>query len=78
MSASGLLAGGEIRFREVSKDWGLEFQHHHGGTGERYMVETMVGGVVVFDYDGDGDDDLFSWTVACCPDMRGKHLVPDS
>ena len=48
-----------IRFREVSGPWGIDFRHHHGGSGQRYMVETMVGGVVMFDFDGDGDEDLF-------------------
>ncbi|MDX1630841.1 MAG: CRTAC1 family protein [Thermoanaerobaculia bacterium] len=48
-----------VRFREVSSDWGLDFVHHNGASGRRYMVETMVGGVVVLDYDGDGDQDVF-------------------
>lgn len=48
-----------IKFREVSKEWGLDFRHNHGGSGKRYMVETMVGGVVIFDFDNDGDEDVF-------------------
>ncbi|MGD2114552.1 MAG: CRTAC1 family protein [Acidobacteriota bacterium] len=48
-----------IRFDDVAEEWGLDFHHHHGGSGERYMVETVVGGVVLFDYDGDGDVDVF-------------------
>lgn len=51
--------GGEIRFREVGPAWGLDFRHNAGVSGRMYMVETMAGGVVVFDYDGDGDDDVF-------------------
>ena len=53
------LGAGDLRFREVSRDWGIDFRHHHGGSGERFMVETMSGGVVIFDFDGDGDEDLF-------------------
>ncbi len=52
-------ADAELRFREVADDWGVDFRHHHGGSGERYMVETMVGGLAAFDYDDDGDVDLF-------------------
>ncbi len=52
-------AGGVLRFREVSAPWGLAFRHQHGGFGERFMVETMGSGVVLFDYDGDGDVDVF-------------------
>ncbi|MGH9465520.1 MAG: FG-GAP-like repeat-containing protein, partial [Thermoanaerobaculia bacterium] len=46
-------------FEGVAEAWGLAFRHHHGGSGRRYMVETVVGGVVLFDYDGDGDHDVF-------------------
>ncbi len=61
----GLLLGvgpmaAELRFVEVADHWGINFVHRHGGSGERYMVETVVGGVALFDYDGDGDlDALF-------------------
>ena len=47
------------RFAEVGAAWGVEFHHHHCGSGELYMTETMGSGVVIFDYDGDGDRDLF-------------------
>ncbi len=47
------------RFREVSSQWGLHFRHHSGAGGDFYMIETMGSGVVVFDYDTDGDPDLF-------------------
>ena len=48
----------QLHFSEVSDEWGLAFRHHHCGTGELYMIETMGSGVVVFDYDGDGDPDV--------------------
>ncbi len=62
-----------IRFREVAAQWGVDFRHHHGGSGERYMVETMVGGVVVFDYDGDGDNDLFFIDGGVLPGYEGEE-----
>ncbi len=62
-----------IRFREVSGSWGLDFRHHHGGSGERYMVETVVGGVVLFDYDGDGDEDVFFVDGGALPDYEGEE-----
>lgn len=61
-----------IKFREVSKDWGIDFRHHHGGSGQRYMVETMVGGVVVFDFDNDGDEDLFFVDGGSLPGYQGE------
>ena len=61
-----------IKFREVSKAWGIDFRHHTGGSGQRYMVETMVGGVVMFDFDGDGDQDLFFVDGGSLPGYTGE------
>ena len=62
----------EIRFREVASEWGLDFRHHHGGSGERYMLETMVGGVILFDYDYDGDVDIFFVDGGQLPGYEGE------
>jgi len=59
VAALGGPAGAEIRFTEVADDWGIDFEHDHGGKGDYFMIETMGAGVVLFDYDGDGDDDVF-------------------
>ncbi len=67
----GLSAEG-IEFREVSKAWHVDFRHHTGGSGARYMVETMVGGVVMFDFDGDGDEDLFFVDGGSLPGYKGE------
>jgi hypothetical protein len=61
-----------IKFQEVSKAWGIDFRHHHGGSGQRNMVETMVGGVVMFDFDGDGDQDLFFVDGGALPGYTGE------
>src|SRR5947209_2377798 len=47
-----------LHFREVSGPWGLHFRHHNAASGNFYMPETMGSGVVVWDYDGDGDEDV--------------------
>lgn len=65
-------AASRIAFREVSDAWHLEFRHRHGGSGERYMVETVAGGVVLFDYDGDGDLDVFFVDGGRLPGYRGE------
>jgi hypothetical protein len=66
------LYGEGIKLREVSKAWGLDFRHHHGGSGKRYMVETMVGGVVMFDFDNDGDQDAFFVDGGVLPGYTGE------
>ena len=58
MVSSAPSAEGRIRFQEVSESWGIDFLHRHGGGGEYFMIETMGSGVIVLDYDRDGDDDL--------------------
>ena len=49
---------GEI-FREVAADTGLDFEHFTGSTGQYFLPEVMGAGVALFDYDGDGDLDVY-------------------
>ena len=48
-----------IRFRDVTAQSGITFRHTHGGSGERYIVETVSGGLALFDYDNDGFIDIY-------------------
>ncbi|HTG35172.1 MAG TPA: CRTAC1 family protein [Thermoanaerobaculia bacterium] len=61
-----------IKFREVSRIWGIDFRHHHGGSGQLYMPETVASGVVMFDFDGDGDEDLFFVDGGSLPGYTGE------
>ena len=61
-----------LRFREVSGPWGLHFRHHNAGTGNFYMIETMGSGVVIWDYDGDGDQDILFLDSGTLPGYTGK------
>jgi len=46
-------------FEEVADELGLRFVHTNGMTGELYFNEIMGSGVALFDYDGDGDLDVY-------------------
>ncbi len=50
--------GGEW-FVERAKETGLDFVHFNGMSGERYYPEIMAPGVALFDYDNDGDLDVY-------------------
>jgi predicted nucleotidyltransferase len=69
--ASPVTAEG-IKFREVSRDWGIDFRHHTGGSDRRYLAETVGGGVVIFDFDLDGDEDLFFVDGGALPGYAGE------
>jgi hypothetical protein len=47
------------RFTNVAAESGLDFVHQNGATSDKYLPETMGGGVLVFDYDDDGWPDVF-------------------
>ena len=46
-------------FVDRARETGLDFVHFNGMTGERYYPEIMAPGVAVFDYDSDGDLDVY-------------------
>jgi hypothetical protein len=52
-------AHGQIILRDVTKQTGITFKHTDGGSGKRYVVETVSAGVATFDYNGDGLIDIY-------------------
>jgi hypothetical protein len=52
-------AAAEPLFVESAAATGLVFTHVNGATGKYYLPEMMGAGVALFDYDNDGDLDVF-------------------
>ena len=46
-------------FVDVTEEAGIHFKHNSGATEHKHIIETMGSGVVFFDYDTDGDVDLY-------------------
>jgi hypothetical protein len=62
--------GSGIRFREVASSAGLDFTLENHPTERKHLIETMAGGVAVFDYDGDGRPDIFFTNGAAVPSLE--------
>ncbi len=60
-----------IQLRDVSEETGISFVHSDGSSGERYIMETVSCGLAVFDYDSDGDQDLY---FPCGAPLKGAKV----
>jgi len=75
LSAIALLAAPEagpplIRFRAAASSAGVTFVLENSATADKQIIETMVGGVAAFDYDGDGWTDIYFANGAAIPSLR--------
>ena len=73
--ASSAAAQGQFQLRDIAAEAGVDFLHQRGARGEWHPVETMGSGVAVFDYDGDGDPDLFFVQGGAVPGTGGTPDV---
>ncbi|HEY3740119.1 MAG TPA: CRTAC1 family protein [Bryobacteraceae bacterium] len=61
---------GAIRFRERASESGINFVLNNRPTDRKHMIETMPGGIAVFDYDGDGRPDIYFTNGAAIPSLE--------
>lgn len=48
-----------ILLRDATAQTGIHFVHTDGGSGRRYIVESVASGLALFDYNGDGLIDIY-------------------
>ncbi len=65
-----------ISFADVTRAAGIEFHLTCGGPEKRYIMESMCGGIAVFDYDGDGWMDIFLVNGSTLEDLRAGKCHP--
>jgi len=63
-------AGALPRFFDVAAKSGIDFVLTCGGSDKRYIMESMCGGVAVFDYDNDGWMDILLVNGSTLEDLR--------
>jgi len=57
-------------FKDVANEAGLKFQHYNGMTGKFYLPEITGSGAALFDFDNDGDLDVYL--------VQGNILEPNT
>jgi enediyne biosynthesis protein E4 len=67
----------DVRFSEVARAVGIDFEHASSATSNKYLLETMGGGVALLDYDNDGRLDVFFTNGAHLEDPMPATKAPD-
>jgi hypothetical protein len=76
LCVSASIVPSSIRFRDVAKDGGISFVLENSPTERKHLIETMPGGIAVFDFDGDGRPDIYFTNGAEIPSLEktaGKY-----
>lgn len=69
-SASAQSVPSSIRFEEIAEKSGLRFITNNSPTANKNQIETMVAGVALLDYDGDGYLDVYLVNGAAIPSLQ--------
>src|SRR5690349_3420155 len=74
---AGPQARSPVTFTNITAQSGVNFVHAAAKTSSKYLLETMGGGVAIFDYDNDGRMDLFFTNGAALKQSMAKDDLPD-
>jgi hypothetical protein len=75
--AAGPKGQSTVVFTDITSQTKIDFKHQGSPTSVKYLLETMGGGVAIFDYDNDGRMDLFFTNGALLKDGMPKGAAPD-
>jgi enediyne biosynthesis protein E4 len=67
----------DVHFTDITQAVKVDFKDENSATSNKYLVETMGGGVALFDYDNDGRLDIFFVNGAKVDDPMPEHKAPD-
>lgn len=59
-----------FRFRDVGDEWGARFIVRNSASAAKHLIETMVSGVALFDYNNDGWLDIYFVNGAAIPQLE--------
>jgi hypothetical protein len=74
---TGWAATPEVQFTDLTRAIGIDFTHENSATSNKYLIETMGGGVALLDYDNDGRLDMFFTNGAKLDDPQPPGKPPD-
>jgi len=76
--ASAVSGNDGAQFVDVTEKAGITFEHRHGGGGDKHIMETVGGGASLWDYDGDGDLDIYFLNGAPLPGYLGPQSLSNA
>ncbi|HET6382119.1 MAG TPA: CRTAC1 family protein [Armatimonadota bacterium] len=71
--AAPQLTARPLRFTDVTRASGVRWEYENGATGRHLYIETIGGGVALFDYNNDGLLDIFAVQGGPVPGATGKE-----
>ncbi len=67
-----------IRMTDATEGSGITFKHFDGSAGEFFIMESLSAGLALFDYDLDGDEDIYLLNGTSLEQFKGNTIVSDT